>query len=211
MVQAESAAVAEVECTLVAAAKLLTLMAILAAQLAPSNVQRTAQRQAERGINNEGAHPDANINRNLNRDLNRDVNRDTRDLNRDARVDARDRNARLGASNFDRNGIGRLDVNRYADRRDNNWRYAQWHNRWWYWQPGGYWVWWNGDRWNRYSADNYYDDYITQPTAVASSNANGPYYEDSRGFFYYENNQKVYDPNIQRVNTNASLPGPETR
>jgi len=81
--------------------------------------------------------------------------------------------ARLGTSNFDRRGIGRLDESRFAGRTDNNWRYARWGNRWWYWLPIGAWAWWDGDRWVNYDADTYADNYgdygyATPQTATAA-------------------------------------------
>jgi hypothetical protein len=114
--------------------------------------------------------------------------------------------ARLGTSNFDRRGIGRLDESRFAGRTDNNWRYARWGDRWWYWLPIGAWAWWNGDRWVNYDYDTYADGsygyadngYVAPQQTVARSSS-GPYYEDQGGFFYYKGNQKIYDPNIQRV------------
>jgi hypothetical protein len=110
--------------------------------------------------------------------------------------------ARLGTSNFDRRGIGRLDEGRFAGRTDNNWRYSRWGNRWWYWLPIGAWAWWNGDRWVNYDADTYVDDYgdgYAAPQTAVAAESPGPYYEDQGGFFYYQGGQKVYDPNIQRV------------
>jgi hypothetical protein len=110
--------------------------------------------------------------------------------------------ARIGTSNFDRRGIGRLDESRFAGRTDNNWRYARWGNRWWYWLPVGGWAWWNGDRWMNYDAETYVDDYgdgYAAPQTAVAAGSSGPYYEDQGGFFYYQGRQKVYDPNIQRV------------
>ncbi len=105
--------------------------------------------------------------------------------------------ARLGDREFDRHGIGALDDNRFRGRNDNRWRYSRWHNQWWYWMPAGYWMVWNNDRWNRYDTDTYVDNYSNQQPLA--SNASGPYYEDQNGFYYFEGNRKVYDPQIRRV------------
>lgn len=182
---------------------------------AAPNLDRAAQ-EAERatneaatGTNNAANGANIAINRDrIGADVNRDRNINNRERDRaDARIDNR-RAERLGASDFDRNGIGRLDADRFRDRNDNRWRYSQWHNHWWYWQPGGYWVFWNGDRWNRYDADNYVDDYYyAQPQGQMAANASGPYYEDQGGFFTYQGNRKVYDPHIQRVSNEVGQAG----
>jgi len=108
---------------------------------------------------------------------------------------------RIGDSDFDRYGIGRLDANRYASERGNQWRYRHYGNDWFYWMPAGYWMFYGDGRWNRYDADAYstyyYGDNYQQPAAAA--NFSGPYYEDSNGFYHMNGNQRVYDPNIQRV------------
>jgi hypothetical protein len=135
------------------------------------NVDRNgANMQVERG--RDGA--------NVNVDRNRNVDR-----------------ARLGDREFDRHNIGALDDSRFRGRNDNRWRYSRWHNQWWYWMPAGYWMVWNNDRWNRYDADAYVDNYSDQQPLA--SNASGPYYEDRNGFYYFEGNRKIYDPQIRRV------------
>jgi hypothetical protein len=107
---------------------------------------------------------------------------------------------RLGDRDYDRHGIGALDDSRYRGRNDNRWRFTKWHNQWWYWMPAGYWMAWDGGRWNRYDEGSYVDNYYNDQQPIAS-NASGPYYEDQNGFYSFEGNRKVYDPQIRRVNS----------
>ncbi len=109
-----------------------------------------------------------------------------------------DRNSHLGDGQFDRRGIGPLDANRYANSRDNNWRYRRWGNEWWYWGRAGNWLYWRDNRWYPYDYDSYTDVY-QQNQPVQAANYNGPYYEDQNGFYYMNGNQKVYDPQIHRT------------
>jgi len=134
----------------------------------------------------------ANMNMNPAR-VNADVNRGVRINDRNAFIE---RNAKLGDRDYDRRGIGRLDESRYANYRDNNWRYRRWGDEWWYWLPTGSWDYWRDGRWYPYEANSYVDVYQqNQPVA----NFSGPYYEDQNGFYYMEGNRRVYDPQIRRV------------
>jgi hypothetical protein len=132
--------------------------------------------------------------------LNVDVNGRTRvNIGRDAYVD---RKAHLGDRDFDRRGIGPLDDTRFNGRADNNWRYRRWGNEWWYWTPASAWMFYRDGRWNNYDADSYVDVYANPSygnVGQVSANFNGPYYEDSNGFYYMQGGRRVYDPQIRRV------------
>jgi hypothetical protein len=109
-----------------------------------------------------------------------------------------DRKNNLGDGGFDKHRIGTLDEKKYADRKDNYWRYRHWGNEWWYWLPESHWSYWRDGRWNHYDANTYVE---ASPTAVdsgSSSSASGPYYEDQNGFYTLQGNRKVYDPQIRR-------------
>jgi hypothetical protein len=76
-------------------------------------------------------------------------------------------------------------------------RYRRWGNEWWYWMPAGYWMFWRNGDWVRYDTDAYtYDDNYQQGNYASF---NGPYYEDSNGFYYMQNGRRIYDPQIRRV------------
>jgi len=111
---------------------------------------------------------------------------------------------RIGDSDFDRFGIGRMDDARYRTYSGNQWRYKRYGSDWFYWMPAGYWMFYGDGRWNRYEPDSYatyyYGDTYQQPQQPATTAGfNGPYYEDSSGFYHMNGNQRVYDPQIQRV------------
>jgi hypothetical protein len=187
--------------------------------------------QADRAINNTERAADSaavNADRNAERTINRaeiNANRATVNANRAItnanRVITRgpnigseafvDRTAHLGDRNFDRRGIGPLDEARFANARNNNWRYRRWGNEWWYWVPGNYWMYWRDNRWYPYDYDSYVDVY-QQNQPVQAANYNGPYYEDQNGFYYMNGNQRVYDPQIRRVGGEVgTLPGNSSR
>jgi len=136
-------------------------------------------------------------------------NKSDRDRNNNGRRDDLTSRGRIGDSDWDRFGIGRLDNNRYRNYSGNQWRYQRYGNDWFYWMPAGYWMFYGNGRWNRYDADvystYYYGNNYAQPpvqqTQVVPANFNGPFYEDSSGFYYMNGNQRVYDPSIQRVAT----------
>jgi len=140
---------------------------------------------------------------------NRDRDNDRKDNNRrddnDRRRDDLTKRARIGDGDWDKFGIGRLDDSRYRNQSGNQWRYKRYGNDWFYWAPAGYWMFYGNNHWNRYSPDvyaTYYygDNYIPQQQIVPA-NFNGPYYEDSNGFYYMNGNQRVYDPSIRRMVT----------
>jgi hypothetical protein len=148
--------------------------------------------------------------------VNVDVDRGRRsadvDVNRGrVNVEVNRNRTRIGDRDFDRRGIGTVDMDRYrrfADR-DNSWRYRRLGNEWWYWVPGNYWMFYRDGRWNRYDVDTYteYDAYPSNADAQPA-NFSGPYYEDSNGFYYVQGGRRIYDPQIQRV---ASAAGPVQR
>jgi hypothetical protein len=162
-----------------------------------ANVGRTVDGAGDgRGANVNVDRNGANVQIDRGRDganANVDRGRVGVDADRNRNVDR----ARLGDREFDRHNIGALDDSRFRGRNDNRWRYSRWHNQWWYWMPAGYWMVWNNDRWNRYDANTYVDNYSNQQPIA--SNASGPYYEDQNGFYYFEGNRKIYDPQIRRV------------
>jgi len=140
---------------------------------------------------------------------NRDRDGDRKDNNRrdnnDRRRDDLTKRDRIGDGDWDKFGIGRLDDSRYRNQSGNQWRYKRYGNDWFYWAPAGYWMFYGNNHWNRYSPDvyaTYYygDNYIPQQQ-VAPANFNGPYYEDSNGFYSMNGNQRVYDPSIRRMVT----------
>jgi hypothetical protein len=177
------------------------------------------------GNHSESAHVNNNEHVNGNEHLNVDGNRENFKANVNSNVEHSNRdfvrnnnnfkvnrNDRLGDNNFDRRGVGRLDASRFANERNDNWRFRRWGNEWWYWLPTGSWAYWRGDRWYPYNYDSYvdYNDYQNQ--APVANNFNGPYYEDQNGFYYLEGNQRVYDPQIRRVGGEVgTLPGPYSR
>jgi hypothetical protein len=118
------------------------------------------------------------------------------------------KNVRIGDRDFDKYGIGALDAERHRRNgdRDNQWRYNRLGNDWFYWMPAGYWMYYRDGRWDRYNVDTYtvYDN----GSAVQNANFNGPYYEDSNGFYYMQGGRRVYDPQIHRV---AGVDGPIQR
>jgi len=120
--------------------------------------------------------------------------------------------SRIGDTGWDRYGIGRLDDNRYRNYRGNQWRYQRYGSDWFYWMPAGYWMFYGNGRWNRYDPDTYatyyYGDNYVQPQQAVQANFNGPFYEDSNGFYYLNGSERVYDPSIQRV---ANATGPTQR
>jgi hypothetical protein len=144
---------------------------------------------------------------------NKDRDNDRKDSNRrddnDRRRDDLTKRGRIGDGDWDKFGIGRLDDNRYKNQSGNQWRYKRYGNDWFYWAPAGYWMYYGNNHWNRYDPDSYatyyYGDgnYVPQQAAVPA-NFNGPYYEDSNGFYYMNGNQRVYDPSIRR-NVNAAV------
>ena len=70
------------------------------------------------------------------RDLDGEVTIDRTGVRRDGDRD-RGRGNLIGDRDFDKNGIGLVDVDRYRDRRDDRWRYHRYHDNWWYWMPAG--------------------------------------------------------------------------
>ena len=140
---------------------------------------------------------------------NKDRDNDRRDGDRrdnDRRRDDLTKRARIGDGDWDKFGIGRLDDSRYRNQSGNQWRYKRYGNDWFYWAPAGYWMFYGNNRWNRYDPDvyaTYYygpGGYVPQQQVVPA-NFNGPYYEDSNGFYYMNGNQRVYDPSIRRMVT----------
>jgi len=137
---------------------------------------------------------------------NKDRDNDRKDNNRrddnDRRRDDLTKRARIGDGDWDRFGIGRLDDSRYRNQSGNQWRYKRYGNDWFYWAPAGYWMFYGNGNWNRYSPDvyatYYYGDNYVPRQQVVPANFNGPYYEDSNGFYYMNGNQRVYDPTIHR-------------
>ncbi len=81
--------------------------------------------------------------------------------------------------------------------RENRWRYRRYGGDWWYWTPGGYWMFYRDGNWSRYNDDGTYQTY-SEPTEATNA-FNGPYYEDSNGFYYFDNGRRVYDSQIKRV------------
>jgi hypothetical protein len=139
--------------------------------------------------------------------VNADVNRSVRINDRNAFVE---RNAKLGDRNYDRRGIGALEEGRYANNRDNNWRYRRWGDEWWYWLPTGSWDYWRAGRWYPYDVNSY--TYENEPAPVTAANFNGPYYESQNGFYYMDGSRRVYDPQIRRVAGEVgTLPSPAMR
>lgn len=178
---------------------------------ARANVENRANVEADRANVNAARATDraaVGADRSADRAANRaDVNADraTANANRAAtrgpnigREYYLDRTAHLGDRSYDKRGIGALDEARYANSRDNNWRYRRWGNEWWYWLPTGTWDYWRDGRWYPYDYDNYVDVY-QQNQPVQAVNYNGPYYEDQNGFYYMNGNRRMYDPQIRRV------------
>jgi hypothetical protein len=158
-------------------------------------------------VNANGGNANVNVDGRVNANVDQSVRGPN--IGREAYVA---RNSHLGDQNFDRRGVGALDANRFANARDNNWRYRRWGNEWWYWLPTGSWMYYRDGRWNNYAYDSYvdYNQYQNQPVAGASSN--GPYYEDQNGFYYFNGNQKVYDPGIIRQGSSVgAVPGNSPR
>jgi hypothetical protein len=180
------------------------------------NVQTNANRNndaARRATNNanrdgvniggrDGINVDAGRN-GLQVDSQRNKDRDNDRRNNNDRRDDLTRRGRIGDSDWDRFGVGRLDNDRYRNYSGNQWRYKRYGSDWFYWMPAGYWMYYGNGRWNRYDADSYatyyYGDNYVQPQQAVQANFNGPFYEDSAGFYYMNGNQRVYDPSIQRV------------
>jgi hypothetical protein len=134
-------------------------------------------------------------------DSQRNKDRDNFRKDNDRHRDDLTKRSRIGDGNWDKFGIGRLDDSRYRNSSGNQWRYKKYGNDWFYWTPTGYWMFYGNGRWNRYDPDvyaTYYygDGYV--PQQVVPTNFNGPYYEDSNGFYYLNGNQRVYDPTIRR-------------
>jgi len=161
------------------------------------------------GINIDAGKGGIAVDSQRNKDRDNDRRDGDRRDNNDRRRDDLTKRGHMGDSDFDRFGIGRLDDNRYRNQSGNQWRYKRYGSDWFYWTPSGYWMYYGNNRWNRYDPDSYatyyYGDsgYVPQQAAVPA-NFNGPYYEDSNGFYYMNGNQRVYDPSIRR-GANASV------
>jgi hypothetical protein len=141
-------------------------------------------------INVDAGRGGANIEANVDRGNRTDRRESVVDRNRS---NTRDR-GKIGDNNWDRWGVGRLDDSRFRNNAGNDWRYRRWGNEWWYWMPAGYWMYWRNGDWTRYDADSY--SYGDQGNYASFS---GPYYEDSNGFYYLQNDRRIYDPQIRRV------------
>lgn len=81
--------------------------------------------------------------------------------------------------------------------REDRWRYRQYGGNWWYWLPAGYWMYYRDGNWSRYNDGGTYEAY-SEPTQAANG-FHGPYYEDSNGFYYFDQGRRVYDSHIRRV------------
>jgi len=137
---------------------------------------------------------------------NRDRDNDRKDNNRrddnDRRRDDLSKRGRIGDGDWDKFGIGRLDDSRYKNQSGNQWRYKRYGNDWFYWAPAGYWMYYGNNHWNRYDPDSYATYYYGNgyvPQQQVPANFNGPYFEDSNGFYYMNGNQRVYDQSIRRA------------
>jgi len=154
------------------------------------------------GINIDAGRNGLQVDSQRNKDRDNNLRDNDRRNNNDRRDDLTHR-SRIGDSDWDRFGIGRLDNNRYRNYSGNQWRYQRYGSDWFYWMPAGYWMFYGNGRWNRYDADSYsayyYGDTNVQPQQAVQANFNGPFYEDSSGFYYLNGSQRVYDPSIQRV------------
>jgi hypothetical protein len=131
-----------------------------------------------------------NNNNNNNNENNNQNNRQNNDKNKGSYID---RNQQLGDQGFDKHRVGALDESKYKDRHDDNWRYRHWGREWWYWVPAGYWMYWRDGRWVRYEEASY--SYEDEPQ---NEQLNGPWYEDSKGFYSMQNGRRVYDSHIHR-------------
>ena len=137
---------------------------------------------------NQNGNQNKNQNGNSNSNSISSPNSNSNKKDTDSRNSSGSNKNKLGDSNFDKNGIGRLDEKKFSGEKGIKWRYRQLGNEWWYWTPSGNWSYWRGGQWCNYDQNTY----------AEIGGAQGPYYEDKNGFFQLAGGRKVYDPQIHR-------------